>query len=37
VPVLLKADGTKETDPAAAVWLEFKRYGSLPYAALGLF
>ena len=36
VPVLLKADGTQETTPANAVWLEFKRYQSLPYAALGL-
>lgn len=36
VPVLLKIDGTAETNPANAVWLEFQRYGSLPYAALGL-
>jgi hypothetical protein len=35
-PVLLKADGTIETNPANAVWLEFKRYGALPYNALGL-
>lgn len=36
VPVLLKADGTKETNAANAVWLEFKRYNSLPYSVLGL-
>jgi hypothetical protein len=36
VPVLLKEDGTRETDPENAHWLEFQRYGSLPYAALGL-
>ena len=35
-PVLLKADGTRETNPANAIWLEWKRYNSLPYAALGL-
>jgi hypothetical protein len=35
-PVLLKADGTRETNPANAIWLEWKRYQSLPYAALGL-
>lgn len=35
-PVLLKEDGTRETDPANAHWLEFKRYGSLPYNSLGL-
>jgi hypothetical protein len=35
-PVLLKADGTLETDAANAIWLEFKRYNSLPFAALGL-
>lgn len=35
-PVLLKADGTRETDPAAAHWLEFKRFNSLPFSALGL-
>ncbi len=35
-PVLLKADGTRETNPANTVWKEFKRYGSLPYNALGL-
>jgi hypothetical protein len=36
VPVILKEDGTRETDPENAHWLEFQRYGSLPYAALGL-
>ena len=34
--VLLKEDGTIEKDPTNAHWLEFKLYGSLPYAALGL-
>lgn len=35
-PVLLKADGTRETDSTAAHWLEFKRYGTLPFNSLGL-
>lgn len=35
-PVLLKSDGTRETDPANAHWLEFQVYDSLPYNALGL-
>jgi len=35
-PVLLKEDGTQETDPESAVWLEFKTLGSLPFNALGL-
>lgn len=35
-PVLLKEDGTIERNPLAAKWLEFKRYQSLPYSALGL-
>jgi hypothetical protein len=35
-PVLLASDGTHETDPASAHWLEFKRYFPLPYANLGL-
>jgi hypothetical protein len=35
-PVLLKSDGTRETDPANAHWLEFQVYRSLPYQALGL-
>lgn len=35
-PVLLKTDGTRETNPANATFLEFKRYGALPYNALGL-
>jgi hypothetical protein len=34
--VLLKATGERETNPALAHWLEFKRYGSLPFNALGL-
>lgn len=36
-PVLLKSDGTLETDPASAHWLEFQLYDPLPYNALGLF
>jgi len=35
-PVLLKADGTQETNPANAVFKYTQVYGSLPYAALGL-
>lgn len=35
-PVLLKADGTRELDPANAHWLEFKRLGSLPFFTLGM-
>jgi hypothetical protein len=35
-PVLLKADGTRETDPNAAVFIHSQVYGSLPYSALGL-
>ena len=35
-PVLLKADGTRETNPDNAIWLYFPRYKPLPYAALGL-
>lgn len=35
-PVLLKADGTRETDPDNAHWLEFETTLELPYAALGL-
>lgn len=35
-PVLLKLDGTRETNSDNAIWLEFKRYQSLPYTALGL-
>lgn len=35
-PVLLKADGTQETDPAAAVFLHTQVYNSLPYSGLGL-
>ena len=35
-PVLLKADGTRETDPDAAVFIHSQVYGSLPYNALGL-
>lgn len=35
-PVLLKEDGTQETDPELAVFRHTKVYGSLPYAGLGL-
>ncbi|HUS38332.1 MAG TPA: hypothetical protein VMX74_02725 [Pirellulales bacterium] len=35
-PVLLKADGTQETNPANAVFVHTQLYGSLPYSALGL-
>lgn len=43
-PALLKEDGTRnlksdsqcEDDPESAHWLEFQRYGSLPYSGLGL-
>ena len=35
-PVLLKADGTLETNPANAVFVHTQLYGSLPYNALGL-
>lgn len=35
-PILLKADGTRETDPNNAHWLEFQTLDSLPYNALGL-
>jgi hypothetical protein len=34
--VLLKEDGTQETDAESAFWLEFETTFSLPYAALGL-
>lgn len=35
-PVLLKSDGTQETDPDAAVFFHTQVYGSLPYSTLGL-
>lgn len=35
-PVLLKSDGTQETDPNNAVFFHTQVYGSLPYSALGL-
>lgn len=35
-PVLLKSDGTRETNPDNAHWLEFQVLGSLPFNALGL-
>ena len=35
-PVLLKVDGTQETDPDAAYFFHTQVYGSLPYSGLGL-
>jgi hypothetical protein len=35
-PVLLKLDGTQETDPEAAVFVYTQVYDSLPYSGLGL-
>jgi hypothetical protein len=35
-PILLKANGEREEDPEAAVWLYAKVYGDLPYNNLGL-
>jgi hypothetical protein len=35
-PILLKPDGTRETDPDNAYWLFFQTLGSLPFNALGL-
>ncbi len=35
-PVLLKSDGTQETNPEAAVFQYTQVYDSLPYSALGL-
>lgn len=35
-PVLLKSDGTKETDPESAHFLFFQVYGEMPYNSLGL-
>jgi len=35
-PVLLKLDGTQETNPDLAVWKYTQIYNSLPYASLGL-
>lgn len=35
-PVLLKANGEQETDPAAALFKYTQVYGSLPYSGLGL-
>lgn len=35
-PVLLATDGTRETDPSAAVFKYTQVYGSLPYSGLGL-
>lgn len=35
-PVLLKADGTQETNPDNAVFYYTQIYGSLPYSGLGL-
>ena len=33
-PVLLKLDGTRESDPANAVWLYWQLYNTLPYNSL---
>lgn len=35
-PVLLKENGTRETNPDNAHWLQFQTLGSLPFNALGL-
>jgi len=35
-PVLLKVDGTQETNPDNAYFVHTQVYGSLPYSALGL-
>lgn len=35
-PILLKENGTRETNPNNAYWLEIKKYDSLPFNALGL-
>jgi len=35
-PVLLKVDGTQETDPDAAYFFHTQVYGELPYSGLGL-
>ena len=35
-PVLLKLDGSRETNPNNALWLETQLYGALPYQSLGL-
>ncbi len=35
-PILLKENGTRETDPDSAYWLEIQTLNSLPYNALGL-
>jgi len=35
-PVMLTSTGYIETNPANAYWLTIKRYGALPYNALGL-
>ncbi len=34
-PVLLKANGFREKNPANAVWIEIEKYTPLPYATLG--
>jgi len=35
-PILLAQNGTRESNPNNANWLEWQRYGSLPYNVLGL-
>ena len=34
--ILLKENGTRETDPNNTFWLEIQKYDSLPFSALGL-
>jgi hypothetical protein len=34
-PVLLKANGMRETNPANAIWIETEKYVPLPYSTLG--
>lgn len=36
VPVMLKSDGTQETDPNSAYWQEWQIYNSKPFSVLGL-
>lgn len=35
-PILLTEDGTRETDPDNAYWIEFQTLNSLPFSTLGL-
>lgn len=36
-PVMIKLDGTRETNPLVGHWLEFQTSPSLPYSGLGIF